>query len=150
MGQNAQRIKDEFLIDVDADSAAFDEIMAAMRLPKGNPEQKQKRAEAMETATIAAIEVPMRNLRRSKKAVDFAKIAITGNPNALSDAGVAASMARSCAEGAWMNVRINLKDLKNIHRQETYATEADTLLEEIRSEVQSILKIVESKLRSSS
>ena len=55
----------------------------------------------------------MRSLKRARKAVVFASIAITGNQNALSDAGVAASMARSCAEGAWMNVRINLKDLKN-------------------------------------
>ena len=149
LGQNAQRAKEEFLVDVDSDSAAFDQIMDAMRLPKGTPEEKQKRSEALEKATIGAIEVPMRNLQRAKNAVYFAKIAITGNPNALSDAGVAASMARSCAEGAWMNVRINIKDLKNSDLQQKYSIEADSLLEEIRTEVASIIQIVESKLRSS-
>ena len=56
-------------------------------------------------------------------------------------------MARSCAEGAWMNVRINLKDLKNDELRKKYAEEADTLLEEIRSQTKSILDIVEGKLR---
>ena len=89
----------------------------------------------------------MRSLRRARRAVEFASVAITGNQNALSDAGVAASMARSCAEGAWMNVRINIKDLRNDELRKKYADEADVLLEDIRSQTKKIIDIVEEKLR---
>lgn len=147
LGQEAQNEKEAFLVDIDADSSAFDAIMDAMRLPKSTEDQKIARQNALQQATIGAIEVPMRSLKRARKAVVFASIAITGNQNALSDAGVAASMARSCAEGAWMNVRINLKDLKNDELRQKYAEEADTLLAEIRSQTKRILDIVEEKLR---
>ena len=147
LGQNAQNEKEAFLVDIDADSSAFDAIMDAMRLPKSTEEQKITRQKALQHATIGAIEVPMRSLRRARRAVEFASVAITGNQNALSDAGVAASMARSCAEGAWMNVRINLKDLRNDELRKKYADEADVLLEDIRSQTKKVLDIVEEKLR---
>lgn len=104
----AQALKDAFLHDIDADTAAFNEIMAAFGLPKKTPTDKTARKAAIQAATRLAIEVPLRVLERSVDAIACAEVAATGNKNARSDAGVAALTARACAEGAYYNVRINL------------------------------------------
>ncbi|MBM75941.1 MAG: glutamate formimidoyltransferase [Proteobacteria bacterium] len=147
MGLEAQQEKENFLHDIDADTAAFDAIMKANQLPKQTPEQKSERKKAIHAATIEAIEIPLRNLRRAQKAIELAKVALKGNPNARSDAGVAVSMARACAEGTWMNVCINLQDLKDEDLKSQYAQEADHLLRSIRTEAEKLFGMVEEELR---
>ena len=56
---NAQRLKEAFLHDVDADTQAFDAMMAAMRLPKATPEQRKSRVHAIREARRQAIETPL-------------------------------------------------------------------------------------------
>ena len=109
----AQALREDFLADVDADTAAFDGLMAAFALPKGSPEEKKARSQAIQAATKVAIEVPLRVLERTVHALDPVEVAIRGNENARSDAGVAALVLRACAEGAWYNVQINLAGFKD-------------------------------------
>lgn len=106
--EKGQQIKDELLKLVDADTAAFNRIMAAMGLPKGTEEEKAARKAAIQAATRYAIEVPFRVMEASYSSMEIIKaMAETGNPNSVSDAGVGALCARSAVLGAYMNVRIN-------------------------------------------
>jgi glutamate formiminotransferase/formiminotetrahydrofolate cyclodeaminase len=83
--------------------------MAAARLPRKTDEEKRIRQEAMEKANKDATLVPLGVLRRSWDAAQVARqIVEKGNRNSVSDAGVAALTARAAAEGAYLNVRINL------------------------------------------
>lgn len=116
----AQALREAFLADVDADTAAFDGLMAAFGLPKGSPEEKRARSQAIQAATRVAVEVPLRVLERTVQALDAVEVAVTGNSNARSDAGVAALVLRACAEGAYYNVNINLGSFKDA----TYAAQA--------------------------
>ena len=116
----AQKLKDDFLADIDHDTAAFNAIMDAMKLPKKTPEEQAARKTAMTEATRLAINVPLRVLERSVDAVACAEIAAQGNKNARSDAGVAALTAKAAAEGAFYNVLINLDGFADT----TYAAEA--------------------------
>ncbi|RME27632.1 MAG: glutamate formimidoyltransferase [Deltaproteobacteria bacterium] len=116
----AQALKEGFLADIDADTAAFNGIMAAFALPKGTPEEKRARRAAIQAATREAIEVPLRVLERTVQALPLIEVALQGNDNARSDAAVAALTARACAEGAFYNVRINLGSF----RDEAFAAEA--------------------------
>lgn len=109
MAIRAQELREAYLTDVDADTAAFDGIMAAMGLPKKTPADKRARRAALRGATRGAIEVPLRVLERTVEVMDLVGVAARGNANARSDAGVAALTAEACAEGAWYNVLINLK-----------------------------------------
>ena len=145
----AQRLKEAYLHDVDADTAAFDAMMAAMRLPKATPEQRKARVHAIREARRQAIETPLGVLKRCVETLDCIEIALKGNPNARSDAGVASSLVATCAQGAWMNVLINLQDLKDLERKERYRIEAEALLEEIETRVALQAKAVRTFLRDS-
>lgn len=116
----AQALREAFLADIDADTAAFDGIMAAFALPKGSQVEKIARRDAIQAATRLAIEVPLRVLERTVAALDPVEVALTGNHNARSDAGVAALTLRACAEAAFYNVRINLSGF----RDEAFAAQA--------------------------
>ena len=143
----AQRLKEAFLHDVDADTAAFDAMMTAMRLPKSTPEQRRSRVHAIREARRQAIETPLGVLERCVQTLDCIDIALKGNPNARSDAGVASCLVSTCAQGAWMNVLINLQDLKDLDRKETYRTEAEGLLKTIEDRVSEQSSAVKAFLR---
>ncbi|HXB07067.1 MAG TPA: glutamate formimidoyltransferase, partial [Puia sp.] len=106
--EKGQRQKDELIRLVDADTRAFNAIMTAFGLPKGTPEEKSVRTQAIQEATQTAIEVPFRVMEVAAESLALIKaMAETGNPNSVSDAGVGALCARAAVLGAFMNVRIN-------------------------------------------
>lgn len=132
VGVDGQAVKDAFLLDVDRDTDAFNAVMDAMRLPKKTDEDKQARLAAIEEATKQATLVPLEVLRRSKEAALLARrVCERGNRNSISDAGVAALAARTAAQGAWMNVVINLAGIED----ETFRTEVEGEATRLRDEV---------------
>src|SRR3984957_1652003 len=115
--EKGQQYKNELLKLVDADTKAFNQIMNAFTLPKSTEEEKKFRTQAIQAATKHAIEVPFSVMQQAHASMEVIKaMAETGNPNSVSDAGVAALCARTAVMGAFMNVRINAKDFadKNI------------------------------------
>lgn len=114
----------------EGDVAAFNQVMQAFRLPRGNEVEKGQRSKAIEEALDGAIRVPMELARISLRLLELCVIvASRGNPSAASDAGVSALMASAALEGAAMNVRINLASLRGDARgrREALSVELDTL-----------------------
>ncbi len=110
--EKGQSLKDQLINLVDADTKAFNEIMSAFNLPKSTDEEKKKRTQCIQEATKYAIEVPFKVMQLSFESMDLIKtMAMEGNPNSVSDAGVGALCARSAVIGAFMNVRINASGL---------------------------------------
>ena len=106
--QQGQHFKKELIKLVDADTKAFNRIMTAFGLPKSTDEEKKIRSTAIEDATKLAIEIPLRVMEISFASMEVIRaMAANGNPNSVSDAGVAALCARSSVMSAFMNVRIN-------------------------------------------
>jgi formiminotetrahydrofolate cyclodeaminase len=94
---------------VDEDSAAYDAVVAAYRLPKASEEEKAARKRAVDAAMARATDVPRRTAEACLVVMAAAQTAAeTGNPNALSDARTAAALAWAGLRGATENVRINL------------------------------------------
>ena len=131
LGEEAQRLKSEFLADITRDTESFNKLMDAMRLPKKTPEEKNTRDREIEKATKEATLVPLGVLKRSLEAVELAsRLTKNSNKNSISDAGVAASAARSAAIGAYLNVRINLPGIKDEEFKEKTLTEAKKTMDE--------------------
>lgn len=109
MAVRAQGLKQFFLAAVDRDTAAFNQVMAALRLPKKSEADKAHRAGQIAAATREATMVPLSVLEQAAEAADLARLAVrTGNRNSLSDAGVAGLAAAMAGLGALYNVMINL------------------------------------------
>ena len=110
----AQKLKDELLSLVDEDAAAFNKVMDSFALPKESAEEKAVRSAAIEEATKHAAEVPLKVMEAASKSyVLLTEMAEKGNPASISDVGVGALATRACIEGAALNVRINLGQLKD-------------------------------------
>jgi len=99
---------------VKEDAAAYKMVVDALKLPKGNEQEQSTRSEAIERATRAATEVPLRTARISSEVMTLVEqLADIGNINARSDAAVGAQLAHAALKGAQYNVLINLPGLKD-------------------------------------
>ena len=94
---------------VDEDTKAFDAVVAARRLPKESDADKAARQRAIDAANVLASAVPMQTAFFAHEGLKAAPLVFEkGNPNAASDAWVAALLLHGAALGALANVRINL------------------------------------------
>ena len=112
--EKGQQYKDELIRLVDLDTTAFNKIMEAFSLSKSTEEEKSTRDKAIQNATRYAIEIPFKVMQAAYGSLTVIKaMAETGNPNSVTDAGVAALCARSAVIGAFMNVKINASGYKD-------------------------------------
>ena len=143
----AQGLKDELLSLVDEDTIAFNKVMDAFALPKESAEEKATRLATIENATKHAAEVPLKAMEAASKSYQLlSEMAEKGNPASISDVGVGALATRACIEGAAMNVRINIGQLKD----EKFKSELQEKVRKLRTESQAqfeeITQTVEGKL----
>ena len=145
--EKGQAFKAELLRLVDADTRAFNGIMEAFALPKGTDQEKSIRNEAIQAATKTAIDVPFQVMEVAASGMELIRaMAIDGNPNSVSDAGVGALCARTAVLGAFMNVRINAKDYLAKNYVDDILSRGKLLEEKTIREEQEILAIVNEKI----
>jgi glutamate formiminotransferase/formiminotetrahydrofolate cyclodeaminase len=112
--EKGQYYKDELLKLVDLDTTAFNKIMEAFALPKATDEEKAIRNKAIQDATKYAIDIPFKVMQMAHGSLRVIKaMAEQGNPNSITDAGVAALCARTAVLGAFLNVKINASGYKD-------------------------------------
>ena len=138
---------DELLRLVDSDTEAFNDVMAAFRLPSGTAEEKATQAAAVLEATKRAIEVPLEVMQQSCDSMDvIAEMASIGQETSLSDAGVGMLCARSAVLGAGLNVRINCADLTDDGLKAEYLARAAALEERAVAREAEVLAAVNATL----
>jgi glutamate formiminotransferase/formiminotetrahydrofolate cyclodeaminase len=145
--EQGQHYKNELTKLVDKDTSAFNQIMEAFNLPKGSDEEKAARTEAIQAATKYAIEVPFNVMKLAYQSMEVIKaMAETGNPNSVTDAGVAALCARAAVLGAFMNVRINASGYKDKTYTDRILAEGNALQQMAMDREAEIIEIVNSKI----
>ncbi|HWX15194.1 MAG TPA: glutamate formimidoyltransferase [Chthoniobacterales bacterium] len=143
----AQQLKDELLFLVDEDTAAFKKVIDAFALPKESAEEKAARSAAIESATKDAAEVPLKVMETAMKSYQLlSEMAEKGNPNSISDVGVGALATRACVEGAALNVRINLGQLKDEKFKSSLVAKVRKISAASDAQLKKINEVVESKL----
>jgi glutamate formiminotransferase/formiminotetrahydrofolate cyclodeaminase len=129
----ADRVQSDLLGLMSTDSAAFEAVMAAYRLPRATTEEATARRDAIQSALRTATEVPLEVMRYAVEVLHLAQTAAElGNASAVSDAGVAGYMALAAAQSASLNVDINITGLRNIEDGDRYRRENSDLLREAR------------------
>lgn len=133
---------------VDEDTAAYNEVLSALKLPRDTEAQRTARQAAIRSATQKATAVPMETLRNVTGLLALAEAAVEkGNPNCLSDAGVAAHLIRAAASGAAYNVRINLSGLDDQRVSTQMKLETTELLSRVMSGVAKLQETLNKRLR---
>ena len=149
LSNQAQALKDTFLFLVDEDTRSFNNVMAAMRLPKTSEDQQAARLEALQEATIYSAEIPLKVMRHSLQIMKLAgRMAEIGNQNSLSDAGVAVLQARAGLEGAALNVLINIPGIDDKEIVAEFEQEVKKLQTESSTFAEKVLSAMTSKLKS--
>ena len=147
VGIKGQHLKEWFLTAIDRDTDAFNAVMDTMRMPKKTDAEQAAQKEAAEKANQHATMVPLEILEKTLQTAPLLKaVAERGNVNSVSDAGVGAHCLLSCAEGAMLNVRINLPNVEDQTFVEECRNKVEVILSQIRRECREIIDIVESKL----
>lgn len=122
----AQELKAHLLAAVDADTAAFDRYLTALRMPQTTDAERSSRAFALVEATIGTIEIPMITLEAAPEILELClEAGETGMKASFSDAGTGAEMARAAASGAYQNVCINLPGLDDPDAKAAILARAD-------------------------
>lgn len=126
------------------DAASFDAMVAARKLPKGTDAEKTARDEAMQRAARHAAEVPMETALCAATLLSRVPlVAEKGNPNAASDAGVAALLLAAAAEGALLNVGINLGSIPDpafVQTMEKETAQLSADVERLRAQVIALVR----------
>ena len=145
--EKGQRYKTDLLFLVDEDTNAFNKIIDGFRMPKSTPEEVKIRKEAIENATKYATEIPFKVMETAYNSMEVMMImAKKGIQNSLSDAGVGALCARTAVVGAYFNVRINAKDIKDRAFAEEILFKAKEIYNKTNSLENEMIQLIDSKI----
>ncbi|MDT8413248.1 MAG: glutamate formimidoyltransferase [Vicingaceae bacterium] len=109
-----QQYKTALLNLVDEDTNAFNKIIDGFRMPKETTEEIKLRDEAIENATKYAAEVPFKVMKTACESMEvMQEMMQSGLQSSLSDGAVGVMCAKAAVAGAYFNVKINVKDIKD-------------------------------------
>ena len=143
----SEKLRGELTDLITDDALAYGKVAAAMKLPRDDDAQKEQRRQVLQAALKGAAEAP---LRVAEAATEVARLCLPaaeqGNPNAVSDAGVAVVMAEAAAQAAALNVKINLAWIEDgTFKGETWAR-IEAILSETARLRDTVLKTTYSKI----
>jgi methenyltetrahydrofolate cyclohydrolase len=123
-------LRDQLTDAIDGDAAAYDQVVAAYKLPKASSEEQLARKAAIQRALLAATNVPLGVMRLSSSALEWAAtVAVHGHRAAASDVGVAVALLRAGLQGAGLNIEINAGSVTDAVYVEAAKAEAARLSE---------------------
>jgi glutamate formiminotransferase/formiminotetrahydrofolate cyclodeaminase len=142
-----QQLKNKLIKLVDEDTNAFNRIMEAFSLPKSNDLEINTRKNSIQEATLNATLIPLEVMQTCFETFPLIKaMADIGNPNSVSDAGVAALSCRAAIRGAYLNVRINSKELADKNKMIELNEEGKNINELSEILESEIIQIVNTKI----
>jgi formiminotetrahydrofolate cyclodeaminase len=113
------------------DTVAYNGVIDAYKLPKETEEQQAARTVAIQAGLIVAANVPMEICRVAVEVCRLAQTAAAiGNPAAVTDAGIGAILGEAAAQGAALNVKINLGSIRDGAYVQAAQAEVETILAE--------------------
>jgi glutamate formiminotransferase/formiminotetrahydrofolate cyclodeaminase len=147
LSEESQKLKNKLLKLIDQDTDSFNLVMEAYKLPKLSSKEIKKRDNNIEEAMKEAANIPYQTLSCCSQIMDLAiATAISGNPNSISDAGVAGEMAHAGAHGASLNILINLKEIHDNNFSKEMIDKTTILLDKTNDSLLKLRGIVQEKI----
>ena len=146
--RQAEALRVRLIDSLSADVAAFDQVMAAYRLPRETEAEKQARSDAIQEALKSATKVPLECARVCVEVIHLTRlVAIKGNKNVISDAGVAAVAAHAALRSAALNILVNTGAIYDTAFVASSLAELERLSEGAGKRVDEIYALVKDRLR---
>ena len=141
--REAEKLRLELLELINSDTDAFNQLMAAYALPKGDEQEMQVREGAIQTALRTCTETPYRMMCVSMQALRLTEQAMEGyNTNASSDLGVAALGLGAAIRGAWLNILANLGSIADTSFSARYQAESQALIADALPMAERVYQVV--------
>ena len=135
------------LVLVDEDTNAFNKIIDSFRMPKSSAVEIEMRKEAIESATKYATEIPFQVMETAYNSMEVMQAMIKdGLQNSLSDAGVGILCAKAAVTGAYFNVRINAKDIKDRDFAENIIARGEKIYQSTLEVENEVIAFINSKM----
>ena len=132
---------------IQKDTEAYGALSQVYKMPRNTEEEKTARATALQDALKNACQVPFEIAEKSLEIAKLAsQIAEIGNVSAISDAGIAVLLAHVCAQSAVLNVKINIKSIKDIEYNERIWSDTQNILEQTANLEKVVLKLTYNKI----
>lgn len=148
IADEADQLRQELLELADRDSEAYDQVVAAMRMPKETDEDERSRHEAIQAAFKTATEIPHRIAQVCAKVLELAERAVQRGIRAgLSDAATAAELAEASLHSALLTMDINLKSVEDERYRNVYHNKVVHLGKQARERKDAVLAIAEDWIR---
>ena len=145
---SSEKLRYELSQLIEEDVKVFNNFMATYKIPKETEDEKKIRTEKIQEALIEAARVPLKVAYKCVDILSLTKeVAEKGNINVVSDAGVAALMAEAALKSAILNVKINLRMIKDEKIREELSFSIKELLLKEKGQKEKVLEIVEEKIR---
>ena len=142
--EKGQAYKNELLFLVDEDTNAFNKIIEGFRLPKTNHKEIKIRDKAIEEATKYATEIPLKVMETAYLSIEvLLEMMKKGLQNSLSDGGVGVLCAKTAVTGAYFNVRMNAKDIKDRKFADTILAKAANIYKETIALENEMMKMID-------
>ena len=142
--EKGQAFKNELLFLVDEDTNAFNKIIEGFRLPKTNHKEIEIRDKAIEEATKYATEIPLKVMETAYQSIEvLLEMMKKGLQNSLSDGGVGVLCAKTAVTGAYFNVRMNAKDIKDRKFADTILAKAANIYKETIALENEMMKMID-------
>ena len=128
----SEGLTERFLVLMDEDTQAYNQVVTAMRLPRETKEQTIARNSAIQQATKNAALIPLETLKAVAELAGMAQAAVEkGNSNCITDAGTAVQLVRTAALAAAYNVRINIGAINDKNFVDRCSREVDKILSQV-------------------
>lgn len=137
----------ELITKIDEDTNAFNDYIAAIRLPQNTDEEKQIRENEMQNGLKKAINTPLSVMRLANSIwYEFEEAAKVTNYASKSDLEVGVKALETGIWGAYRNVMINMKDITDQEYINTVTHEAKTIYENAVQKTKEILEILDNRV----
>jgi len=145
---SSEKLRYELRQLIEEDVKVFNNFMSTYKMPKETEDEKKVRAEKIQESLIEAAKVPLKVAYKCLDILSLSKeVAEKGNINVVSDAGVAVLMAEAALESAILNVKINLRMIKDEKARTELSSSMKEILLKEKGQKEKVLEIVEEKIR---
>jgi len=145
--KSSEKLRDELQGLIQKDTEVYGDLSAVFKLPRQTDAEKAERTAKIQDALKKATEVPFEIAEKCLEAARLSETAADiGNVGAVSDAGVAVLFAEAAAQGAALNVKINVNSIEDKNFSESKWARIQEILEETASLREKVVKVTYEKL----